>query len=68
MSIPKVGAGPRRRATRGARRGADHGIDGKIIFREDPRAVKCGQIIIQAKGGKIGVKDVGDLRGVLDHE
>ena len=50
------------------KKGADHGIDGKILFREDPRAAKPEQIIIQVKGGKAGVKDVRDLRGVLDRE
>ncbi len=50
------------------KKGADHGIDGKIFFRDDPRAAKPEQIIIQVKGGKTGVKDVRDLRGVLDRE
>ena len=50
------------------KKGADRGIDGKILFRDDPRAVRPEQIIIQVKGGKTGVKDVRDLRGVLDRE
>jgi len=50
------------------KKGADHGIDGKILFRDDPRETKPEQIIIQVKGGKTGVKDVRDLRGVLDRE
>jgi site-specific DNA-methyltransferase (adenine-specific) len=50
------------------KKGADHGIDGKILFRDDPRDPKPEQIIIQVKGGKTGVKDVRDLRGVLDRE
>jgi site-specific DNA-methyltransferase (adenine-specific) len=50
------------------KKGADHGIDGKILFRDDPKASKPEQIIIQVKGGKTGVKDVRDLRGVLDRE
>jgi len=50
------------------KKGADHGIDGKIFFRDDPRAAKPEQIIIQVKGGKTGVKDVRDLRGVLERE
>ncbi len=50
------------------KRGADHGIDGKILFRDDPKAAKPEQLIIQVKGGKTGVKDVRDLRGVLDRE
>jgi DNA modification methylase len=50
------------------KKGADHGIDGKILFRDDPREARPEQIIIQVKGGKTGVKDVRDLRGVLDRE
>jgi hypothetical protein len=50
------------------KKGADHGIDGQILFRDDPNADKPEQIIIQVKGGKTGVKDVRDLRGVIDRE
>jgi len=50
------------------KKGADHGIDGKILFHDDPKAAKPEQIIIQVKGGKTGVKNVRDLRGVLDRE
>ena len=50
------------------KKGADHGIDGKILFRDDPQAARPEQIIIQVKGGKTGVKDVRDLRGVLERE
>ena len=50
------------------KKGADHGIDGKVLFRDHPQAVKPEQIIIQVKGGKTGVKDVRDLRGVLERE
>jgi site-specific DNA-methyltransferase (adenine-specific) len=46
------------------KKGADHGINGKILFRDEPRAAKSEQIIIQVKGGKTGVKDVRGLRGV----
>lgn len=50
------------------KKGADHGIDGKILFRDDLTAARPEQIILQVKGGKTGVKDVRDLRGVLDRE
>jgi DNA methylase/Restriction endonuclease len=50
------------------KKGADHGIDGKILFRDDPKSFKPEQVIIQVKGGKTSVKDVRDLRGVLDRE
>jgi hypothetical protein len=36
-------------------------IDDKIVFRDDTKAAKPEQIIIQVKGGKTGVKDVYDL-------
>ena len=50
------------------KKGADRGIDGLILFRDDPKAPRPQQIIIQVKGGKTSVKDVRDLRGVLDRE
>lgn len=50
------------------KKGADHGIDGKILFRDDLKSPRPEQIILQVKGGKTGVKDVRDLRGVLDRE
>jgi site-specific DNA-methyltransferase (adenine-specific) len=50
------------------KKGADHGVDGKILFRDDPKAAKPEQIIIQVKGGKTGVGDVRDLNGVLTRE
>ena len=50
------------------KKGADRGIDGKMLFFDDPGAARPEQIIIQVKGGKTGVKDVRDLRGVLERE
>ncbi len=50
------------------KKGADHGIDGKILFRDDPKASKPEQIIISVKGGKASVDHIRDLRGVLDRE
>jgi hypothetical protein len=50
------------------KKGADHGIDGEILFRDDPRAATPEQIILQVKGGKTGVKDMRDLRGVVERE
>jgi hypothetical protein len=50
------------------KKGADHGIDGKILFRDDLNSPKPEQIILQVKGGKTGVKDVRDLRGVVERE
>jgi len=50
------------------KKGADHGIDGKILFRDDLKAAKPEQIMIQVKGGKTGVKDVRDLAWVTQRE
>ncbi len=50
------------------KKGADHGIDGKILFREAPKQAKPHQVILSVKGGATGVKDVRDLRGVIERE
>ena len=39
-----------------------------MLFRDDPKASKAEQIIIQVKGGKTGDKHTHDLRRVLDRE
>lgn len=49
------------------KRGADRGIDGRIYFHDDPKA-KTKQIILSIKSGKVTVKDVRDLRGVIERE
>ncbi len=50
------------------KKGADQGIDGKILFREDPKQAKPHQITISVKGGGTSVKDVRDLRGVIERD
>ena len=50
------------------KKGADHGIDGKILFRENPKQPKPHQIIFSVKGGGTSVKDVRDLRGVIERD
>ncbi len=50
------------------KKGPDKGIDGKIYFHDDPKRGKTKQIVISVKGGKTGVRDVRDLRGVLERE
>ena len=50
------------------KKGADHGIDGKILFREAPKQAKPHQIILSVKAGATGVRDVRDLRGVIERE
>lgn len=52
------------------KKGADRGIDGRLYFHDEPdnSKSKTKQIVISVKSGKIGVKDVRDLRGVLERE
>jgi hypothetical protein len=52
------------------RRGADRGIDGRLYFHDEPDNArsKTKQIVISVKSGKAGVKDVRDLRGVVERE
>jgi len=61
-----VGARARRRAARRGKKGADKGIDGKILLRETPTDAKARQIIFSVRG--VGVKDVRDLRGTVERE
>jgi len=49
------------------KKGADHGIDGRLFFHDDASA-KTKQVILSVKGGKTGVAHVRDLKGVLDRE
>jgi DNA modification methylase len=51
----------------GQKRGADHGIDGRLLFHEKPGG-RTRQVIISVKSGHTGVAHVRDLRGVLERE
>lgn len=53
------------RATK--KKGADRGIDGRLIFHEKEGG-KTRQILISVKSGKTGVGAVRDLRGVIERE
>jgi hypothetical protein len=48
------------------KKGADKGIDGKILFQTEKK--KFESVIISVKAGKTSVAHVRDLRGVLDRE
>ena len=52
------------------KKGADRGIDGRLYFHDEPDNSKSRtkQIVISVKSGKVGVKDVRDLRGVVERE
>jgi site-specific DNA-methyltransferase (adenine-specific) len=52
------------------KKGADQGIDGKLFFH-DTHALQKGDtnhIVISVKSGHVSVKDVRDLRGVIERE
>lgn len=50
------------------KKGADKGIDGKILLRETPTDAKAKQIIFSVKGGGVKVGDVRDLVGTVTRE
>jgi hypothetical protein len=59
-----IGAG----ATQG-KKGADQGIDGKLVFHDDVDYAETKQVIFSVKAGEnVSVAHVRDLRGVLDRE
>jgi DNA modification methylase len=53
--------------TAAKKKGADRGIDGRLIFHEK-QGGKTRQVLISVKSGKTGVGDVRDLRGVIERE
>ena len=50
------------------KKGADHGIDGRLYFHDSHEAGKSRQVIFSVKSGNIKVGDVRDLRGVIERE
>lgn len=48
------------------KKGADHGIDGRLFFFDGDQKPK--QVIVSVKAGKVQVSHVRDLRGVVDRE
>lgn len=51
-----------------AKKGADKGIDGRLIFHDEDDTRHTKQIILSVKAGHTSVPHVRDLRGVLDRE
>jgi DNA modification methylase len=49
------------------KKGADRGIDGRRYFIDGKRR-KTEQIVFSVKSGGVGVKDIRDLRGVVERE
>lgn len=50
------------------KKGADHGIDGRLYFQDDPQRKIPKQIVLSVKSGKTGVDHIRELRGVLVRE
>jgi site-specific DNA-methyltransferase (adenine-specific) len=61
-SLGLVGA---RRAEQ--KKGSDQGIDGRLFFHDEENG-RTKQIILSVKSGHVSVRDVRDLRGVIDRE
>ena len=49
------------------KKGADHGIDGRLYFHDDDSG-KSKQIVFSVKAGHVTVPQIRDLRGVLERE
>jgi site-specific DNA-methyltransferase (adenine-specific) len=50
-----------------SRKGADRGIDGHLYFHDEAGS-QTKQIVLSVKSGGVSVKDVRDLRGVVERE
>lgn len=50
------------------KKGADHGIDGRLYFHDEAKGGKTKQIILSVKAGHTNVAHVRDLRGVIERE
>ncbi len=49
------------------KKGSDQGIDGRLLFHDEENG-QTKQIILSVKSGHVSVRDVRDLRGVIDRE
>ena len=50
------------------RKGSDKGIDGRLYFHDEGESGRTKQIIFSVKSGHVSVRDVRDLRGVIERE
>jgi site-specific DNA-methyltransferase (adenine-specific) len=50
------------------KKGADRGIDGRLFFHDEGPHARTKQVILSVKSGSISVKDIRDLRGVIERE
>lgn len=50
------------------RKGADQGVDGRLLFHDEGGGGKTKQIILSVKSGHVSASQIRDLRGVIDRE
>ncbi len=50
------------------KKGADHGVDGRLFFHDEGGTGKTKQILLSVKAGHVNVSQLRDLRGVIDRE
>ena len=71
-ALSLVGAKPvgGQAGSRKGKKGADKGVDGVINFfeQDDKGKAKARKVVAQVKSGKVGAKDIRDLKGVIDRE
>src|SRR5262249_18490620 len=63
-----LGLGGARPRPKEEKKGADRGIDGLLLFHDEPGGGETKQIVLSVKGGSVKVGDLRDLRGVVDRE
>jgi site-specific DNA-methyltransferase (adenine-specific) len=56
------------RKANSAKKGADRGIDGKLVFEDNTKKTGANHVIISVKSGSTGPAHVRDLLGVVDTE
>jgi DNA modification methylase len=60
------------RPYQGKKKGADEGVDGVIYFQDinpdRPKKPITEKIIVQVKSGKVGVKDIRELKSVVENQ
>jgi DNA modification methylase len=56
------------RTAASSKKGADQGVDGRLLFHDDPKPGNTKQIILSVKSGAIPPNHIRELRGVIDRE
>ena len=62
----------RARPYQGKKKGADEGVDGLIYYQDvdpdNPKKTLTRKIVVQVKSGKVSVKDIRELKSVVDSQ